>query len=323
MVIFYYLLPVLLYITQGFVIKCPIFVSSIDLSIPLLLLETKTVEFQGYSTKYQEKLAKKPKSEVAILFIHGFASSSYHWRYNIPSLSENYDTYAIDLIGFGFSAKPKDILYTVPLWCDQVTEFIDRVIQKPCILVGNSLGGYIALYAASSPVYNKKIRGIITINPVIISRSNPKVRLPQIFGWFASKSVIKGYFHLMKQQQSIRYFFRMLYPIFPDRVDDLLIDSIEYPSKNTNASDVFYGIVKENIMNPTIFIEDIVENLDSKIPISIIYGTKDPWISPYTIDYFIKLLPKTILFEVSAGHCPQDEIPEIINIIIESFMTNL
>jgi pimeloyl-ACP methyl ester carboxylesterase len=183
------------------------------------------------------------------------------------------------------------------------------------------LGGYISLYTASKP--NKRIKGIIPINPVIISRLYPNIRLPQIFGWFTTKAIIKGYFHIMKQRHSIRYFFNILYPVFPEKVDDLLIDSIENPSKEKNASDVFYRIVKENIADPTIFIEDILEKVSKDFPILLIYGTRDPWISSCAIDYFMKLRSNTYRFDVHAGHCPQDEIHEIINPIIQSFMTSL
>ena len=275
---------------QGFVIKNPLFVSSTKLFNSLSIetprsIESKTTDFRSYPTSYQVGKPENTNSEVAILLIHGFGSSSYHWRDNMPALSEKYDIYAIDLIGFGTSVKPTILNYTVSLWSEQVTEFIDRVIQKPCIIVGNSLGGYIALYAATSPSLNNKIKGVIPINPVIVSRSNLNIRVPKIF----TKSIIKGYFQIMKQKQSIHYFFRLLYPIFPERVDDLLIDSIENPSKNINASDIFYSIVKENIINPSIFIEDIVENIPDEIPISMIYGTKDPWISRCSIDYFLHL----------------------------------
>ena len=311
---------------QGFVIKTPLFVSSTKLFNSLSVetprsIESKTTDFQGYPTNYQVSKPENTNAEVAILLIHGFGSSSYHWRDNIPTLSEKYDTYAIDLIGFGNSAKPSILNYTVSLWSEQVIEFIDCVIQKPCILVGNSLGGYIALYTAASSSSN--IKGVIPINPVIISRSYPKIRLPPLFNLFSSKSIIKGYFHLTRQRPSIQCLFKILYPVFPERVDNLIIDSIENPSKNVNASDIFYGIVKENIISQTIFIEDIIENLDPKIPISIIYGTKDPWIPRCAIDYFMKLSPNAEISRVPAGHCPQDEIPEIVNPIILSFMTNL
>ena len=320
MVLFYsFLIVPFLTFIRGFVIKNPLFVSSIELSKPLPI-ETNILDFRGYPTSYQVQKSKTPNSKPAILFIHGFASSSYHWRYNLPAFSENYDTYAIDLIGFGNSAKPTELAYTIPLWSEQVTEFIDRVIQKPCILVGNSLGSSIALYSGfvKERSKNPNIQGIILINPVAISKKNPPLTLPY---WFSSKPFIKSYFYLMKTRISIEFLLKSIYPIFPDRVDQTLVDSIENPSKETNASEVFYSIVKENILMPTIFIEDIVENLSNEIPVSIIYGTKDPWITKEMIGQISDVIPHARLLQVHAGHCPQDEIPEIVNPIIESCMT--
>lgn len=42
-------------------------------------------------------------SKPPLLLIHGFGASIYHWRYNIPALSEKYHVYALDLLGFGLS----------------------------------------------------------------------------------------------------------------------------------------------------------------------------------------------------------------------------
>ena len=38
--------------------------------------------------------------------MHGFGGSADHWRRNLPPLSSLYDTYAVDLLGYGYSCKP-------------------------------------------------------------------------------------------------------------------------------------------------------------------------------------------------------------------------
>lgn len=58
--------------------------------------------------------------QPAIVLVHGFGASVYHWRYNIPALVEaGYRVLALDLLGFGLSDKPL-IEYSAQVWRDQV-----------------------------------------------------------------------------------------------------------------------------------------------------------------------------------------------------------
>ena len=46
-----------------------------------------------------------------MLLVHGFGASTDHWRHNLPVLSESYEVHALDLLGFGRSAKPAGVAY--------------------------------------------------------------------------------------------------------------------------------------------------------------------------------------------------------------------
>uniref|UniRef100_J3M794 AB hydrolase-1 domain-containing protein n=1 Tax=Oryza brachyantha TaxID=4533 RepID=J3M794_ORYBR len=84
-----------------------------------------------------------------LLLVHGFGASVGHWRRNIGVLSESYTVYAIDLLGFGASEKPPGFCYTMETWAELILDFLDEVVKRPTVLVGNSVGSLACVMAAA------------------------------------------------------------------------------------------------------------------------------------------------------------------------------
>ena len=108
---------------------------------------TKTWMWQGFPICYQTQ----GTNGSAVVLIHGFGASLGHWRKNIPALADNCRVYAIDLIGFGASAKPKpgeEIAYTFETWGQLIADFCRQVVGESAFLVGNSIGCIVAMQAA-------------------------------------------------------------------------------------------------------------------------------------------------------------------------------
>ena len=97
-------------------------------------------QWRGQSIYYVQA-GQKQSGRPPLLLIHGFGASTDHWRKNIAELSNDFEVWAIDLLGFGRSAKP-DWEYGGDLWRDQLNDFITDIIGQPVVLAGNSLGGY-------------------------------------------------------------------------------------------------------------------------------------------------------------------------------------
>ena len=105
----------------------------------------------------------------ALLLVHGFGASTDHWRYNIPVLSESHSVYALDLLGFGRSAKPGDLSYGGALWRDQLVDYVREVIGRPTVIAGNSLGGFAALAAGAA--LKQDCAGVVLLNAAGKGRS--------------------------------------------------------------------------------------------------------------------------------------------------------
>ena len=63
-------------------------------------------------------------SGVPVLLVHGFGASTDHWRFNIPALEPHHPVHALDLLGFGRSAKPSGEAYGGELWRDQLCSYV-------------------------------------------------------------------------------------------------------------------------------------------------------------------------------------------------------
>jgi 2-hydroxymuconate-semialdehyde hydrolase len=87
----------------------------------------------------------------AVLFIHGSGpgvSAWANWRLTIPALSKSYRVIAPDMVGFGFSDRPKGVEYRKDVWIAQAIGLLDALKIDKAHVVGNSFGGAIALAMA-------------------------------------------------------------------------------------------------------------------------------------------------------------------------------
>ena len=116
---------------------------------------------------------KDNKSELAIVLIHGFGACKDHWRFNQKNISSIASCYALDLVGFGDSSQPNSQIlyekktsdnfnYCFDSWTQQVYDFCNEIVKKPVLLIGNSIGGVIALN--TSKQLSHKCLGVILID---------------------------------------------------------------------------------------------------------------------------------------------------------------
>src|SRR5215208_975897 len=100
-----------------------------------------------------------------VIMIHGLAASLHDWNDLIPELSENgYTSYALDLLGHGDSPKLDSRAYQMDWIFDHFSSWMKSLrLTEPAILIGHSLGGYVALeYARRVSAWT---RGLILVNP--------------------------------------------------------------------------------------------------------------------------------------------------------------
>ena len=105
-----------------------------------------------------------------ILFIHGLGSSVRDWEMQEPYFSREYRVITLDVRGHGKSDKPPGP-YDVPLFANDVIEFIRALDIKPINVVGISMGGMIALQMALDAPDLIKSLVIVNSGPELLIRT--------------------------------------------------------------------------------------------------------------------------------------------------------
>ena len=295
---------------------------------------SETWKWKNWKISWSLSKLSISENDINILLIHGFGASKEHWRHNQDFLSKNYNCYSIDLLGFGQSSQPNALLnyesyrdnsvkYSFDLWGNQIAAFCSEVIKAPVYLIGNSIGGVVALKAAE--IIHNQCKGVILINCAQrtmddkrLKRSNVLMNLlrPILKTLVRQRIISNTLFERASNPEVIRKILQKAYPSGKN-LDKELIEILYSPSQRKNSREAFRGFIN-------IFDDYLATDFFNKInaPIQLIWGEKDPWESLDEAKEWRNKFKNIKRLDVikGAGHCPHDENPEETNYLVSQFI---
>lgn len=273
---------------------------------------------------YYVRVGEPDSQRPPLLLVHGFGASTDHWRHNLAGLQSDLEVWAIDLLGFGRSAKP-DWDYCGELWRDQLSDFIAGVIGRPVVLAGNSLGGYVSLcVAAQKP---ELAVGLILLNSAGPFTETEPVPAPP--WWqraiktttqtlFRQEWVSFLLFQYLRRPAIIRKTLKKVY-FDQTAVTDQLVADIYRPSCDPGAPKVFASVFKSR---KGAKVDELLQQLTC--PLLLLWGVADPWITyAQRSAKFRQYYPHLTEYQLQAGHCPHDEIPEKVNDLMRQWILSI
>ena len=293
-------------------------------------------EWRGHSIAWIRE--GSPEAPRAVVLIHGFGANINHWRHNISALSEDAEVFALDLLGFGSSEKPpsqlqgeppvpRSVRYCFALWGDLLADFIDcHVVSphpgRPYHLVGNSIGGVVALTSAKLlSARGHPPQQVVLIDcaqraldekrvgelPLLQRLSRPLLKRVVRERWLTT-----SLFRFLARPTYIRQVLAVAYPTGAN-VDDELVDLLYQPSTDPGAPESFRGFVN-------LFADVLAPELlaDLNLPVRMIWGGSDPWEPTEEARRWAQNFPTILELKVldGLGHCPHDEAPEQVNSLL-------
>ncbi len=267
--------------------------------IPDMDQARESFSHKGVTLRYTDSGKGEP-----VLFLHGFAVSSYTWRHVADRLSGSNRVICLDLKGFGASDKPRDSDYSAYGQAEIIAAFLEQRDLKNVTVVGNSFGGRVTMALYSRLSGTGRIKRLVLVDSagpdgvlplqVRLAKTPP---MPSVLATVLPAGIIA------KEAVDAAFYDTAL--IEPDAVDVYAAHlgspgAMEAFAKT--ASLVFARDDREKVW-------DHLDRVD--IPVLIIWGEYDGVIPLANGQKLQELIPHSQLVVISrCGHMPQEEKPQ-------------
>lgn len=263
-----------------------------------------TFSFHGHRIFFRDSGGERP----VLLLIHGFPTASWDWHTVWDALSQHFRLLAPDMLGFGFSDKPRGHDYRIHEQADLHLALLEHLNVDQCHTLAHDYG--------------------VSVMQEILARHKAKETRPQFLsacflngGLFPvthkprliQKLLLSPIGPLLSKLSSKRQFTRSFSQVFgpqtqPSNAElDAFWDLIQYNNGMANAHRLI-RYMEDRITHQARW-EDAIKH--PGIPTRLINGPEDPISGRHLAEYYSKQVPKAdvVLLE-GIGHYPQVEDPE-------------
>ena len=250
-----------------------------------------------------------------VVMIHGVAASLHDWDDLIPELSGlGYECYALDLLGHGDSPKLDSRAYQMDWLLDHFSSWMESLnLNEAPILIGHSLGGYIALE------YTRRVssgtRGMVLVNPLYSLSQLPRLvqrtyRRPHLSSFVIEKT--PGWI--------FRFIVDMSSMAMGQRTGAL--HSLSERIRAQTALD--YTRTAPGIYNVLNNAQDLGPHLPSIAhPSLVVWGDRDQTLAPASFTKMVNDMPGATGRSIRAGHVPHQSNAEEFHQMVIEFLKNI
>jgi len=252
-----------------------------------------------------------PAEGEDVLFLHGFASSTYTWEEVAVCLQkEGYHVRALDMKGFGLSDKPEDAKYDPVTLMEEVNRWMEVMGLEQATIVGNSLGGGIAVLMTLE--HPEKVERLVLIDAAGYPIEKPLiVRMAQM-------PLSRFFAKLFFARWAVRWNLEEVF-FHPDRVTRERVDAYYARMRTPGALDAQVAVARA--LNGTVFEKYTRHIPEIGVRTLIIWGKEDEWIPLENSHRFrAEIALSTLVVIPECGHLPQEEHPLLTARLIGDFI---
>ncbi|MFY9822244.1 MAG: alpha/beta fold hydrolase [Thermoanaerobaculia bacterium] len=235
-----------------------------------------------------------------VLLLHGFGASSYSWRKVIPALSASHRVLAIDLSGFGYTERPKDLApYTREGQIALILGVMDTLGIDRAHFVGHSYGGGLSLVLAT--IHPERLRSMVLVDSSAPTYSDDRRSRIASFRSFANLYLRAFALRPAMVRRGLQESFFDQSQVTPELVKAYL-DRVRIEG----TEDAFFGLTVPRLATGPKVVPDQI-----RVPTLAVWGVEDRVVPFAAGRRFVARIPGSEFVAVEhCGHLPMEEKPE-------------
>ncbi|MBK9943161.1 MAG: alpha/beta fold hydrolase [Kouleothrix sp.] len=272
-------------------------------------VEQREARLDGILVNYYYKAPAQPAPDAApIVLLHGIADNALTWSFMLGALARQYPVYALDLPGYGFSGLPPARAYmTLDEMCGVLSTFLRHELGRPAMIVGNSMGGWLAVKLAWA--VPSLVRAIVLLD----AGGAP---LQGRDSWVPFGETIG-----IPDMKTARLVFRQMFGGIPAPMLYLGQHSLQELFQRRVVREFVANMLEADPERELLRAPDL-RNLP--VPAGLIWGLNDTFLPQGSLEFFRENLPgaPTMLLK-RCGHLPQRERPVAVLHFLRMFAARL
>ena len=272
---------------------------------------SRFIDVDGVRVHYQEA---GEEHAPALVLIHGFASSTLVWsKVFLKLAAAGYRVIALDMLGYGYSAKPRNGEYTIAGQARILTRLLDCLGIPGAIFIGSSYGGAVAATCALD--HPNRVEKLILVGTV--NNNRPLAfTLMRVFGSPLFGDVVSPL--LIGSRRLLRRRMKRVYDRHAWVMDERRVDARHLPLRAAGTQRAIIRTVRgwnaERISRDAHLITQ---------PTLLIWGENDREIPLADGERLHDEIPGSrLMVFLECGHLPHEEYPEAFtNVVIDFCQT--
>lgn len=272
---------------------------------------SRFADVNGVRVHYQEA---GPMDGPAVILIHGFASSTLVWsKVFLEFAARGLRVIAPDLLGYGYSAKPRNFDYTIGAQARMLDKLLEQLGLAQVTLVGSSYGGAIAASIALD--YPTRVKKLVLVGAVT-NNEPTKYLLMRLFGSPLIGDILSPL--LLSSRQLLKRRMKRVYDRHSWVLDDVRVEARHQPLRTAATHRAIIRTVRR-------WDADRIQREAHLItqPTLLVWGDNDAEVPLRFGQQLLNAIKGARMIIIqNCGHLPHEEFPQAFIEVVGGFCAN-